>query len=34
MQVIAALMHKLIRVIDGVLKSELPFDPEKRLPAT
>ncbi|MGA7954233.1 MAG: transposase [Gloeobacterales cyanobacterium] len=34
MQVVGALMHKLIRVIYGVLKSGQPFDPEKLLPAT
>lgn len=34
MQVVGAVMHKLIRVIYGVLKSGQPFDPEKLLPAT
>lgn len=34
MQVVGALMHKLIRVIYGVLKSGQPFDPDKLLPAT
>jgi transposase len=34
MQVVGALMHKLIRVIYGVLKSGNPFDPDKLLPAT
>lgn len=34
MQVVGALMHKLIRVIYGVLKSGKPFDPDKLLPAT
>lgn len=32
MQVIGALMHKLIRVIYGILKSRQPFDPNKLLP--
>ena len=32
MQVIGALMHKLIRVIYGILKSRQPFDPDKLLP--
>ncbi|MEM1309565.1 MAG: transposase [Cyanobacteria bacterium P01_H01_bin.153] len=32
MQVVGAVMHKLIRVIYGVLKSGKPFDPEKLLP--
>lgn len=34
MQVVGALMHKLSRVIFGVLKSRQPFDPDKLLPAT
>ncbi|NEQ48050.1 MAG: IS110 family transposase [Leptolyngbya sp. SIOISBB] len=34
MQVIGALMHKLIRVIYGILKSGKPFDPDKLLPRT
>ena len=33
MQVVGALMHKLIRVIYGVLNSGQPFDPDKLLPA-
>lgn len=33
MQVIGAVMHKLIRVIFGVLKSGQPFDAQKLLPA-
>lgn len=33
MQVVGALMHKLIRVIYGVLKSRQPFDPDKLLSA-
>ena len=33
MQVVGAVMHKLIRVIYGVLKSGQPFDPEKLMPA-
>lgn len=33
MQVVGAVMHKLIRVIYGVLKSQTPFDPEKLSPA-
>ena len=33
MQVVGAVMHKLIRVIYGVLKSGQPFDPKKLLPA-
>ncbi|NEQ42274.1 MAG: hypothetical protein F6K00_01430 [Leptolyngbya sp. SIOISBB] len=32
MQVIGTLMHKLIRVIYGILKSRQPFDPDKLLP--
>ncbi|NEQ46230.1 MAG: IS110 family transposase [Leptolyngbya sp. SIOISBB] len=32
MQVIGALMHKLMRVIYGILKSGKPFDPGKLLP--
>ncbi|MEM6835965.1 MAG: IS110 family transposase [Cyanobacteria bacterium P01_C01_bin.120] len=32
MQVIGALMHKLVRVIYGILKSGKPFDPDKLLP--
>lgn len=32
MQVVGALMHKLIRVIYGVLKSKQPFDPDRLLP--
>jgi transposase len=32
MQVVGAVMHKLIRVIYGVLKSGLPFDPDKLMP--
>ncbi|MEM1281627.1 MAG: IS110 family transposase [Cyanobacteria bacterium P01_H01_bin.152] len=32
MQVMGALMHKLIRVIYGILKSGQPFDPDKLLP--
>lgn len=32
MQVVGAVMHKLIRVIYGVLKSGLPFDCDKLLP--
>jgi transposase len=32
MQGIGALMHKLIRVIYGILKSRQPFDPDKLLP--
>ncbi|MEO1093641.1 MAG: IS110 family transposase [Cyanobacteria bacterium J06638_28] len=32
MQMIGALMHKLIRVIYGILKSRQPFDPDKLLP--
>lgn len=34
MQVVGAVMHKLIRVIYGVLKSGQPFDPDKLLPAS
>ncbi|MEO1348281.1 MAG: IS110 family transposase [Cyanobacteria bacterium J06635_15] len=34
MQVVGAMMHKLIRIIYGVLKSGQPFDPDKLLPAT
>lgn len=34
MQVVGAVMHKLIRVVYGVLKSDQPFDPEKLLPAS
>lgn len=33
MQVVGAVMHKLIRVIYGVLKSGQPFDPDKLSPA-
>lgn len=33
MQVVGAMMHKLIRIIYGVLKSGQPFDPDKLLPA-
>jgi transposase len=33
MQVVGAVMHKLIRVIYGVLKSGQPFDPAKLMPA-
>ena len=33
MQVVEAVMHTLIRVIYGVLKSGQPFDPEKLMPA-
>jgi transposase len=33
MQVVGAVMHKLIRVIYGVLKSGQPFDPNKLVPA-
>ncbi len=32
MQVVGAVMHKLIRVVYGVLKSGQPFDPYKLLP--
>ncbi len=32
MQVVGAVMHKLIRVIYGVLKSGQPFDPDKLMP--
>ena len=32
MEVVGAVMHKLIRVIYGVLKSGQPFDPEKLIP--
>lgn len=32
MQVVGAVMHKLIRVVYGVLKSGQPFDPDKLLP--
>ena len=32
MQVVGAVMHKLIRVVFGVLKSGQPFDPDKLLP--
>ncbi|MEM6717661.1 MAG: transposase [Cyanobacteria bacterium P01_C01_bin.147] len=34
MPVIGALMHKLIRVIYGILKARKPFDPDKLLPRT
>ena len=34
MDVVGAVMHKLIRVIYGVLKSGQPFDPEKLIPQT
>ena len=34
MEVVGAVMHKLIRVIYGVLKSGQPFDPEKLIPQT
>lgn len=34
MQAVGALMHKLIRVIYGVLKSGQPFDPEKLSPTS
>ena len=34
MQVIGALMHKLVRVIYGILKSGQPFDPNKLLPCS
>ena len=34
MEVVGAVMHKLIRVIYGVLKSGKPFDPEKLIPQT
>lgn len=34
MQVVGAVMHKLIRIIYGILKSGQPFDPDKLLPAT
>jgi len=34
MQVVGAVMHKLIRIIFGVLKSAQPFDPDKLLPAS
>ena len=34
MQVVGAVMHKLIRVIYGILKSGKPFGPKKLLPAT
>ena len=34
MEVVEAVMHKLIRVIYGVLKSGLPFDSEKLIPQT
>lgn len=33
MQVVGAVMHKLIRIIYGVLKSGQPFEPAKLLPA-
>lgn len=33
MQVVGAVMHKLIRVIYGVLKSGRPYDPAKLMPA-
>ncbi len=33
MQVVGALMHKLVQVIYGVLKSGQPFDPDRLLPA-
>ena len=32
MQVVGAVMHKLLRVVYGVLKSQQPFDPNKLLP--
>ena len=32
MQVVGAVMHKLIRVIYGVLKSGLPYDPARLTP--
>lgn len=32
MQVVGAVMHKLIRVVYGVLKSQQPFDPNLLLP--
>ena len=32
MQVVGAVMHKLLRVVYGVLKSQQPFDPHKLLP--
>lgn len=31
MQVVGAMMHKLIRIIYSVLKSGQPFDPDKLL---
>lgn len=33
MQVVGAVMHKLIRIIYGILKSGQPFDPDKLLPS-
>lgn len=33
MQVVGAVMHKLIRIIYGVLKSSQPFDPNKLVPS-
>ena len=33
MQVVGAVMHQLMRVIYGVLKSGQPFDPAKLMPA-
>jgi transposase len=32
MQVVGAVMHKLIRIVFGVLKSRTPFDPAKLIP--
>jgi transposase len=32
MQVVGAIMHKLIRIVFGILKSRTPFDPAKLLP--
>jgi transposase len=34
MQMVGAVMHKLIRVIYGVLHSQQPFDPKKLSPAS
>jgi transposase len=34
MQVVGAVMHKLIRVIFGVLHANQPFDPKKLAPAS
>ncbi|PPT07227.1 hypothetical protein CKA32_006128 [Geitlerinema sp. FC II] len=34
MQVVGAVMHKLIRVVYGILKSGQPFDPNQLLPAS